>query len=109
MQVWRHRLGTPQADDILINQEKDTGWFTHLHESTSGRFCVIAGGDHETSEQRLIDLSHPDAPPRLIAPPETGAQYSPAARRDQPFLLTKPHRGTDLKHLPAPLTSPHPP
>ena len=54
MQVWRHRLGTPQSDDILIYEEKDSGWFTHLHESASGRFCVIAGGDHETSEQRLI-------------------------------------------------------
>jgi oligopeptidase B len=67
MQVWRHRLGTQQADDILVYEEQDTGWFTHLHESASNRFCVIAGGDHETSEQRLIDLENPDAPPRLIA------------------------------------------
>ncbi|MGC8020669.1 oligopeptidase B, partial [Salmonella enterica] len=43
MQVWRHRLGTKQADDILIYEEQDAGWFTHLHESASGRFCVIAG------------------------------------------------------------------
>ena len=49
MQVWRHRLGTKQADDTLVYEEQDSGWFTHLHESTSGRFCVIAGGDHETS------------------------------------------------------------
>jgi oligopeptidase B len=88
MQVWRHRLGTSQADDILIYQETDPGWFTHLHESTSGRFCVIAGGDHETSEQRLIDLSHPDAPPRLIAPRETGVQYSIADRGDELFILS---------------------
>src|SRR5882757_1104744 len=64
MQVWRHRLGTNQADDLLVYEEKDSGWFIHLHESSSGRFCVIAGGDHETSEQRLIDLADPDAPPR---------------------------------------------
>ena len=59
MQVWRHRLGTKQADDTLVYEEQDSGWFTHLHESSSGRFCVIAGGDHETSEQRLIDLAIP--------------------------------------------------
>jgi len=56
MQVYRHRLGTPQADDVLVYEEQDAGWFTHIHESASGRYCVIAGGDHETSEQRLIDL-----------------------------------------------------
>ena len=47
MQVCRHRLGTPQADDVLVYEEQDAGWFTHIHESASGRFCVIAGGDHE--------------------------------------------------------------
>ena len=106
MQVWRHRLGTTQADDILIYQEKDPGWFTHLHESTSGRFCVIAGGDHETSEQRLIDLSRPDAPPRLIAPRETGVQYSLADRGDQLFILTNADSAIDFKIVTAPLASP---
>jgi oligopeptidase B len=106
MQVWRHRLGTPQADDILIYQETDPGWFTHLHESTSGRFCVIAGGDHETSEQRLIDLASPEAPPRLIAPRETGVQYSIADRGDELFILTDADGAIDFKIVTAPLDSP---
>ena len=55
--VFRHRLGTPQSDDVLVYEEKDAGWFTHIEESASGRFCIIAGGDHDTSEQRLVDLS----------------------------------------------------
>jgi len=106
MQVWRHRLGTQQADDVLIYQEQDAGWFTHIHESSSGRFCVIAGGDHETSEQRLIDLANPDAPPRLIAVRETGVQYSIADRGDELFILTNADRAIDFKIVTAPLTSP---
>jgi oligopeptidase B len=106
MQVWRHRLGSSQADDILIYQETDPGWFTHLHESTSGRFCVIAGGDHETSEQRLIDLASPDAPPRLIAPREAGVQYSLADRADELFILTNADSAIDFKIVNAPLASP---
>jgi oligopeptidase B len=106
MQVWRHRLGTAQADDILIYQEQDPGWFTHVHESTSGRFCVIAGGDHETSEQRLIDLANPEAPPRLIAPRESGVQYSIADRGDELFILTNADRAIDFKIVTAPLASP---
>ncbi len=38
MQVWRHRLGTPQADDILVYEESDPGWFIHVQKSSSGRF-----------------------------------------------------------------------
>ncbi|PIT06542.1 peptidase S9 [Bradyrhizobium nitroreducens] len=106
MQVWRHRLGTSQADDTLVYEEQDSGWFTHLHESTSGRFCVIAGGDHETSEQRLIDLANPDAPPRLVAAREEGVQYSLADRGDQLFILTNADDAIDFKIVTAPLASP---
>ncbi|MCX7319794.1 MAG: S9 family peptidase, partial [Hyphomicrobiales bacterium] len=31
MQVWLHRLGTKQADDRLVFEEQDSGWFTHIH------------------------------------------------------------------------------
>jgi len=105
-QVWRHRLGTKQVDDILIYEEQDSGWFTHLHESTSGRYCVIAGGDHETSEQRLIDLENPDAPPRLVAAREEGVQYSIADRGDELFILTNADGAIDFKIVTAPLASP---
>jgi oligopeptidase B len=103
MQVWLHRLGNPQADDVLVYEEQDSGWFTHIHESTSGRFCVIAGGDHETSEQRIIDLADPDAPPRLIAARETGVQYSIADRGEQLFILTNADDAIDFKIVTAPL------
>ena len=106
MQVWLHRLGTPQADDSLIYEEQDAGWFTHIHESASGRFCVIAGGDHETSEQRLIDLADPDAPPRLVAPRESGVQYSVADRGEELFILTNADGAIDFKIVTAPLASP---
>nr|WP_249785674.1 MULTISPECIES: S9 family peptidase [unclassified Bradyrhizobium] len=106
MQVWRHKLGTKQADDTLVYEEQDAGWFTHLHESTSGRFCVIAGGDHETSEQRLIDLAHPEAPPRLVAAREDGVQYSLADRGDELFILTNADDAIDFKIVTAPLHAP---
>jgi oligopeptidase B len=106
MQVWRHRLGTAQADDILVYEEQDAGWFTHVHESTSGRFCVIAGGDHETSEQRLIDLAHPEQAPRLITSRQNGVQYSLADRGDELLILTNADDAIDFKIVTAPLHAP---
>jgi oligopeptidase B len=106
MQVWRHRLGTKQADDLLIYEEKDSGWFTHIHESSSGRYCVIAGGDHETSEQRLVDLADPLATPRLVAARQEGVQYSVNDRGDQLFILTNADGAIDFKIATAPLNAP---
>ena len=106
MQVWLHRLGTAQAEDTLIYEEPDSGWFTHIHESASGRFCVIAGGDHETSEQRLIDLSDHETPLLLVAAREEGVQYSLADRGDTLFILTNADGAIDFKIVTAPLASP---
>jgi oligopeptidase B len=106
MQVWRHRLGTKQADDLLVYEEKDPGWFTNIHESSSGRYCVIAGGDHETSEQRLVDLADPLAKPRLVSARQEGVQYSVNDRGDQLFILTNADGAIDFKIATAPLNSP---
>jgi len=106
LKVYRHRLGTPQADDVLVYEEKDVGWFTHIAESASGRFCIIAGGDHDTSEQSLVDLSDPDAMPRLIAPRETGVRYSVADRNDELFILTNDGGAIDFRIVTAPLGAP---
>jgi len=106
LKVYRHRLGTRQADDVLVYEEKDIGWFTRIEESASGRFCIIAVGDHETSEQHLIDLSTPDATPRLIAPREKGVRYEIADRGDELFILTNEGDAIDFKVVTAPLASP---
>ncbi|MBN9512901.1 MAG: S9 family peptidase [Alphaproteobacteria bacterium] len=106
LKVFRHRLGTPQTDDVLVYEEKDVGWFTHIEESPSGRFCVIAGGDHDTTEQHLIDLSTPDATPRLIAPREKGVRYSVADRGEELFILTNEGGAIDFRIATAPLAMP---
>ncbi|HSI02518.1 MAG TPA: S9 family peptidase [Reyranella sp.] len=106
LQVFRHRLGTPQADDVLVYQEPDVGWFTHIDESASGRFCIIAGGDHDTSEQQLLDLADPQAVPRLIEPREKGVRYSVADRGDELFILTNADGAIDFRIATAPLATP---
>ncbi len=106
LKVFRHRLGTSQADDVLVYEEKDVGWFTHIGESASGRFCVVSGGDHDTTEEWLIDLSVPDAAPRLVAPRETGVRYSVVDRGEDLFILTNEGGGIDFKIVTAPLAAP---
>jgi len=106
LQVFRHRLGTSQVEDALVYHEQDIGWFTHIHRSASGRFCVIAGGDHETSECRLIDLTDPEAEPQLVAARETGIRYSVEDRGDDLYILTNADDAIDYKIAVAPLNAP---
>ncbi|MBS0521228.1 MAG: S9 family peptidase [Proteobacteria bacterium] len=105
LHVFRHRLGTPQSEDVLVYEEQDTGWFTRVEESASGRFCIVAGGDHDTSEQHLIDLADPTAKPQLVVPREKGVQYRVADRGEELFILTN-LEAIDFRIVTAPLAAP---
>src|SRR5262249_36625398 len=73
--VYRHRLGTPAEEDVLVYEEQDAGFFVSLSELQSRRFAEISMHDHETAESRLIDLTVPDAVPFVVAPRETSVRY----------------------------------
>ena len=106
LKIYRHRLGTAQADDVLVYEEKDSGWFTRVEESSSGRFAIVATGNQETSERWLIDLSQPDAAPRLVAARETGVRYTVFDRGEELFILTNEGDAIDFRIATAPLATP---
>jgi oligopeptidase B len=74
-QVFRHRLGTPTSDDILVFESNDPRYFVSLSETQSRRFAVISLYDHESSEAHLIDLSMPHAEPQLVEALEPSVRY----------------------------------
>ena len=74
--VFRHRLGTPVEDDVLIYEEEKPGYFVSVSETQSQRFAEISIHDHETSEAWLVDLADIDAKPTLIVARETSVQYA---------------------------------
>ena len=49
-QVWRHRLGTPAADDVLVYQEDDERFYTSVGRTRTGRYIVVSIGSKITSE-----------------------------------------------------------
>ena len=66
LKTYRHALGTKQADDVLVFNERDTGLFTSVSCTASEKYIVISSHDHETSEIQLIDAAKPTAKPRMI-------------------------------------------
>jgi oligopeptidase B len=73
--VWRHALGTPVSDDVLVYEEADKGFYVGIGKTQSGRFILIDVHDHQTSEGYLIDAHAPLATPKLITPRRFGHEY----------------------------------
>jgi oligopeptidase B len=108
--VYRHRLGTPPADDALIYDEPD-GFFVSIGKTQSGRFGILSCHDHETSECRLLDLTDPDATPVLVAARETSVQYDvehhpSISGKPTLVICTNADGAEDFKIVLAPLATP---
>jgi oligopeptidase B len=109
--VYRHRLGTPAADDALVYEEADSRYFVSLGKLQSGRYAAISVHDHETSESWLLDLTVADATPRLVAARETSVQYDvehhPHWHGEEALVIrTNTDKAEDFKIALAPLANP---
>ena len=67
-----HWLGEPADDDIELYHEDDEAFRVGASLSANERWLVIATGDHETSEVRLVPAADPLAAPILVRPRQKG-------------------------------------
>ncbi|MEO0382510.1 MAG: S9 family peptidase [Pseudomonadota bacterium] len=104
--VFRHRLGADPADDELIYEERDSGFFVGVSRTQSGRFLVIDCHDHQTSEVWLLDLHAPDATLFCVSPREVGHEYSVEHQGDALIILTNADGAEDFKIVTAALAAP---
>ncbi len=74
--VWRHRLGTEQADDELVHHEQDGRFFVGVGRSRSNRFIIVAAGSKITSEYRFLDSELPELGFRVFSERREGLEYS---------------------------------
>ena len=103
--VLRHRIGADAAEDILVYEEPDAGFFLDVALTESRRFVVIDAHDHITSEVRLVDAARPDSAPILVAERDPSTEYDVSHHGDRLIILTNAGGAEDFKIVEAPITS----
>jgi oligopeptidase B len=74
--VWRHTVGKPAAEDVVVFEEPDERFWVGVELTRSEKFIVLDTQSKLTSEVRVIPAETPEAEPMLIAPREQGVEYS---------------------------------
>ncbi|TAF35382.1 MAG: S9 family peptidase [Cytophagales bacterium] len=89
-QVFRHTLGTPTADDVLVYEEKDESYYTGIYRSKSKAFIGISLSSTTTTEVHLIDTFSPDSNflPRVCLPRERDHEYGVAHFEQYLYITT---------------------
>lgn len=98
--IWRHRLGTDQADDELVHHELDGRFWVGVGRSRTDRFLVIAAGSKTTTEYRFLDADHPDAGWQVFAERREGLEYGlehAVLAGEDVFLVLHNHTGADFE------------
>jgi len=103
--VRRHVLGTPQADDEIVYEEKDPGFFVSVDKTLSDNFIVIDAHDHQTSEVWLID-ARKGGKPFVVSPRKVEREYDIDERDGELFILTNADGAEDFKIVTVPVATP---
>lgn len=77
-QVWRHRVGSDRAADVLVYQDLDEKFDVMVWEDRADRYLMISSVSGVTSEVWLIDSEQPETPPWVVTPRREGVMYSVA-------------------------------
>jgi len=104
-QVWRHRIGTPSTDDVLVLEEPDERFFVGLGSTRSGEWIVIEAGSKTSSEAWVIDASQPLQQPRSVSPRRENVEYQ-IDHWGEVFAMTTNDNALDFRVMIAPTSSP---
>lgn len=74
-QVFRHTLGTPVSEDVLVYEEKDETFSCGVFKTKSRRYIVISSHQTLSDECRYLPADEPAASPIVFAERTRGQEY----------------------------------
>jgi oligopeptidase B len=104
-QVWRHVLGTPTEDDVLVMQEDDERFELSVEQTKSESYVIFTSTSQVTSESLFIPSDQPEAEPVLVEARRHGIEYNIDHQGDRLLILTN-DGARNFRLMAAPIASP---
>lgn len=83
-----HVIGTPATSDVTLYKEEDQSFGVGTGLSAQEDWLIIATGDNETSEVRIVPAANPTATPILVKPRKKGVEYAVDIRDGELWVWT---------------------
>ena len=83
-----HVIGTPVESDVTLYKEEDQSFGVGAGLTAQDDWLIIATGDNETSEVRLVRADNPTGEQILVKPRRKGVEYSVDVRDGEIFVWT---------------------
>lgn len=102
-QIWKHTLGTPQSEDVLIFEEKDDTFGTYVYKTKSRKYIIIGSSSTVSNEYRFIPADQPNAEWTVLQPRERDLEYSIEHYGNDFYILTNKDKATNFKLMKTPV------
>ena len=86
-QVWRHLVGTPTADDVVVFEEGDEKFWLGIGTSRDDKWLMIGTSSKLTSELWMLDAATPTGEFSVVAPRRQGVEYDVEVAGDRLLIL----------------------
>nr|WP_207919051.1 S9 family peptidase [Flavobacterium sandaracinum] len=100
--VFKHKLATDAANDVLVFNEKDDTFNVSVGKEKSKKYIVIASGSTLTTEYRTLNSDMPDGEFKVFQPRVRGLEYSISHFGDSFYIITNKDKATNFKLMKTP-------
>ena len=100
--VFKHKLNTDSANDVLIFEETDDTFNVSVGKEKSRKYIVISSGSTLTTEYRTLNSDNPDGEFAVFQPRVRGLEYSISHFEDHFYILTNKDKATNFKLMKTP-------
>lgn len=95
--IYKHKIGTPQKEDVMIFHEKDDTFNTYVYTEISKNYLIIGSSSTLTTEYQILDANTPDAQFKVFQPRTRGLEYSIDYYDGKFYVLTNKDKATNFK------------
>jgi len=101
--VWRHIVGTPTSDDVVVFEESDEKFWLGIGTSRDEKWLIIHTSSKLTSEVRLLDAATPTGEFTVVAQRRQGLEYDVEVAGDRLLILHNDGGAENFELAAAPL------
>ena len=95
--IFKHKLGSNPADDVVVYFEKDDTFNVTVYKSKSKKYLIITSESTLTSEYQILLSSIPDAKFKVFQKRTRELEYSISHYEDSFYIVTNKDDATNFK------------
>jgi len=100
--VYKHKIGTPEADDELVYFEKDDTFSVGVGKEKSRKYIVISSSSTLTTEFQILPADKPNDKFKVFQKRVRGLEYSISHFGDSFYIVTNKDKAENFKLMKTP-------